>query len=149
VLRVRASSATGQAFAISSSAQISGCNTATLLPFAFVIYSGVLRDACNNTETYHLYSPQPCAFLLRGSATVDALLLVRNARTKELVAQDDNSGGGTAGADALLSLGECRSGTDPIEIVASSVTPATGTYALTVQITGGVSLFSVGRGAEQ
>jgi hypothetical protein len=44
-------------------------------------------------------------------------------------------------------LTECRSGTDPIEIFATSASGgASGDYALVVQITGGVSTFLIGPG---
>jgi len=46
-------------------------------------------------------------------------------------------------------LPECRAGSDPIEILASSTDGATGDYTLTVQITGGVSTFLIGPGASR
>jgi hypothetical protein len=68
-------------------------------------------------------------------------------RTHAVIAQNDNAVATTR--DAFVMLPECRAGTDPLEILASSVDGAAGNYALTVQITGGVSTFLIGAGASR
>jgi hypothetical protein len=78
----------------------------------------------------------------------DSFISVRNAQTQEVVAENDNGAVGTT--DAFVMLTECRAGTDPIAIFATR--PAAGlngSYALTLQITGGVSTFSIGAGADK
>jgi hypothetical protein len=88
--------------------------------------------------------------VMRGvAATFDAMLTIRNARTHSTIVQDDNSGGGVSGKDAFITLTECRAGNDPIEIVTATTTAQSGDYTFALQITGGVSTFLIGNGAER
>jgi hypothetical protein len=156
-LRISAPPGTGGDFTVTTNtAPVAGCVLRTLLPFALVTYPGTITaDDCNenggNYDVYRLYSPKPCTLLIQGKdAVFDARLVIRNARSGAVVAQDDDSAGGIAGKDAGVMLVECRDGTDPIDIYAtvSGATPgAIGDYSIVVQITGGVSLFSIGPGA--
>lgn len=154
-LRISALSGAGGAFTVASSTvPVPGCVLRTLLPFALVTYSeriegGDCVEPGRTYDWYQLYSPKPCTLTMRGVTTgFDALITVRNARTHAVIAENDNGAAGTS--DAFVMLTECRAGTDPIEILATTpLANSSGNYSLTVQITGGVSLFSIGRGADR
>jgi len=153
-LRLQSLSGSAGTFTISTSTTpVAGCVLRTLLPFAFVTYPGRVEagDCAENGKIhdwYQVYSPRPCSLTLRGAVPAfDALLIVRNIRTHVVLQQNDNATATTQ--DAFVMLTECRAGTDPIEILATSSNGATGDYALTVQITGGVSTFLIGSGGSR
>lgn len=151
-LRIASLSGQGGAFTINAATQPAvGCVVRTLLPFALITYpERIDADDCfsegSHFDRYHVFSPRPCTITMRGiTPAFDSFLSVRNARTLATIAENDNGAAGTL--DAFVMLTECRAGADPLEILA--MRPAAGIpgdYALIVQITGGVSLFSIGPG---
>jgi hypothetical protein len=153
-LRVSSRTSTGGTFTLTTSTTpTAGCILHTLLPFALVTYSGILQGSdCSDGQTprdrYQIYSPKPCSVTLRGVSGLDPFLTLRNARTGQVIAENDNAVPGTM--DAFVMLTECRDGTDPIEITATrALAGPNGAYSLIMQITGGVSLFSIGPGASK
>jgi hypothetical protein len=75
-------------------------------------------------------------------AGFDAAMTASNSQTNATITQDDNSGGGTSGKDARITLPSCRVGTSPILITATvqGAPPlTTGAYTLTVEVTGGIA----------
>jgi hypothetical protein len=134
------------AYAISGSTEAErGCVTRRLLPLGSFSYPRDLtRDTCRFPGTdaffdpYLVLSPRACTILMR-SSFVDSYLRVVDARTGDLVAEDEDSGGGATGRDALIELDRCATdGTGPLRVEAGSrVTDDTGRYTLTLRVEGG------------
>jgi hypothetical protein len=144
LLRVVARSGTG-AYSVAGTARAEGgCLPRLLVPFASATYTRQLAgDSCLNTEdgslyeTFVIYSTRPCTITMR-SNQVDSFLFISNGRTGEVVAFDDDSGGGVTGLDARVTLPVCNSGGDVLEVYANTAFAGeTGSYSLVVEVDGG------------
>ncbi|HKS05592.1 MAG TPA: hypothetical protein VJR92_04690 [Gemmatimonadaceae bacterium] len=90
-------------------------------------------------DAYVIRSSKPCTISMT-SATMDTFLQIRNIDLDDILAGNDDASMGVT--DSFLSLTECNFNDAPIVIFANTSTtvPNTGSYTLTVSITGGGSI---------
>ena len=151
VLRVVAADGAAGPFAINGTNTITGCLPRALISLASGTYTNRIETPGNtstgdctfpdrNYDTYLVYSARACTITMSGA--LDAALTVSNYATRAIISSDDNSGGGTNGKDARITMPSCRAQGGPLEITAtvSDAAPLTsGAYTLTVEITGGIA----------
>jgi hypothetical protein len=102
--------------------------------------SGDSYDGTWYSDFFFFADDRPCTITLRSTA-FDAVLIIINATTGDLVGFDQNSGGGT---DAQIVRASCRSVGQPIAIGASSAfADEVGPYTLTVAVQGAAAVSSI------
>jgi hypothetical protein len=85
----------------------------------------------SRADFFAIQSARACTITMR-SAALNAFLLVLDGGTGETITANDNGGGGVNGQDAQITLPACRSGSNPLVIVANHFIPNLGAYTLTI-----------------